>query len=149
MEYSCQRGIVIVSLSQKNKINFVTPKPLGAATSIYNNNGYGSDRTDIVPFLIIRSSQYRDVLVSPHTVKTLSRMPEPRQGHGVGIFDDSVLSVSGAKIRSYDGNLSCTTVIKKKKMESAYTTSIHEGKYIATDMRRQNYCDMWPRERGQ
>ena len=115
MECPCQCGIVIVSLSQKNKINFVTPKPLGAATSIYNNNGYGSDRTDKVPFLIIRSSQYRDVLVSPHTVKTLSRMPEPRQGHGVGIFDDSVLASVGIKSGATKATSVVRLLLRKKK----------------------------------
>jgi hypothetical protein len=32
-------------------------------------------------------------LVPPYTVKTLSRMPEPRQAHSIQLFDDNLLSL--------------------------------------------------------
>ncbi len=35
-------------------------------------------------------------LVPPYTVKTLSRMPEPRQGHATEIFDDNLVIVGGS-----------------------------------------------------
>ena len=36
-------------------------------------------------------------VVPPYTIKTLSRMPEPRQNHCTEIFDDSLLIVGGRK----------------------------------------------------
>ena len=38
---------------------------------------------------------YEVQVVPPYTVKTLSRMPEPRQGHCMEIFDDSLLILGG------------------------------------------------------
>ncbi len=40
-------------------------------------------------------------LVPPYTVKTLSRMPEPRQDHCMEIFDDSLLIVGGRTTGRY------------------------------------------------
>ena len=45
-------------------------------------------------------------VVRPYTVKTLSRMPEPRQCHCTEIFDDSLLIVGGKKCRNCRDNLS-------------------------------------------
>ena len=56
-------------------------------------------------------------LVPPYTVKTLSRMPEPRQGHGMEIFDDSLLIVGGSKTRKYEDNLSSVVLYDIKKQE--------------------------------
>ena len=46
------------------------------------------------------------LLVPPYTVKTLSRMPEPRLGHGMEIFDDSLLIVGGSTTENCEDNLS-------------------------------------------
>ena len=45
-------------------------------------------------------------VVPPYTVKTLSRMPEPRQGHCTEIFDDSLLILGGRTTNHYLNNLS-------------------------------------------
>ena len=45
-------------------------------------------------------------VVPPYTVKSLSRMPEPRQGHCTEIFDDSLLIFGGSATGSYQNNLS-------------------------------------------
>ena len=45
-------------------------------------------------------------VVPPYTVKTLSRMPEPRRDHCTEIFDDSLLIVGGRKSISCRDNLS-------------------------------------------
>ena len=45
-------------------------------------------------------------VVPPYTVKTLSRMPEPRQDHCMEIFDDSLLILGGRKSISCRDNLS-------------------------------------------
>ena len=45
-------------------------------------------------------------VVPPYTVKTLSRMPEPRQGHCTEIFDDSLLIIGGRTTDDYKDNLS-------------------------------------------
>ena len=45
-------------------------------------------------------------VVPPYTVKSLSRMPEPRQDHCVEIFDDSLLIVGGRKSGFCQDNLS-------------------------------------------
>ena len=45
-------------------------------------------------------------VVPPYTVKTLSRMPEPRQFHCTEIFDDSLLIVGGRTTGDYKDNLS-------------------------------------------
>ena len=45
-------------------------------------------------------------VVPPYTVKSLSRMPEPRKNHCTEIFDDSLLIVGGSKSDHYKDNLS-------------------------------------------
>ena len=45
-------------------------------------------------------------VVPPYTVKTLSRMPEPRQDHCTEIFDDSLLIVGGKTTNRDEDNLS-------------------------------------------
>ena len=44
-------------------------------------------------------------VVPPHTVKTLSQMPEPRQDHCTEIFDDSLLILGGRTTGIYKDNL--------------------------------------------
>ena len=45
-------------------------------------------------------------VIPPYTVKTLSRMPEPRQRHCTEIFDDSLLILGGTTTDYYQDNLS-------------------------------------------
>ena len=45
-------------------------------------------------------------VVPPYTVKTLSRMPEPRQRHCTGIFDDSLLILGGTTTGFWQNSLS-------------------------------------------
>ena len=56
-------------------------------------------------------------LVPPYTVKTLSRMPEPRQSHGMEIFDEDLLIVGGRTTGSYQGSLSSVVLYDIKKNE--------------------------------
>ena len=49
---------------------------------------------------------YEVQVVPPYTVKTLSRMPEPRQLHCTEIFDDSLLILGGSTTSRYGDNLS-------------------------------------------
>ena len=53
------------------------------------------------------SDKIHEVQVGPpYTVKTLSRMPEPRIAHSAEIFDDSLLILGGRKAGEFNGNLS-------------------------------------------
>ena len=56
-------------------------------------------------------------LVPPYTVKTLSRMPEPRQCHSMEIFDDSLLIVGGTTTGFCQDNLSSVVLYDIKKNE--------------------------------
>ena len=56
-------------------------------------------------------------LVPPYTVKTLSRMPEPRQFHSMQVFDDSLLIVGGRPTEKYQDNLSSVVMYDVKKNE--------------------------------
>ena len=49
---------------------------------------------------------YEVQVVPPYTVKTLSRMPEPRQSHCIEIFDDSLLILGGRTTYVCQNNLS-------------------------------------------
>ena len=55
-------------------------------------------------------------LVPPYTVKTLSRMPEPRQRHGMEIFDDSLLILGGSATLNDEDNLSSVVLYDIKKL---------------------------------
>ena len=55
-------------------------------------------------------------LVPPYTVKTLSRMPEPRQFHSTQLFDDNLFIVGG-RASSYQDNLSSVVLYDIKKNE--------------------------------
>ncbi|CAB4034660.1 RING finger 151-like [Paramuricea clavata] len=56
-------------------------------------------------------------LVPPYTVKTLSRMPEPRRGHSTQLFDDNLLIVGGSTTDRYQDYLSSVVVYDIKKNE--------------------------------
>ena len=56
-------------------------------------------------------------LVPPYNVKTLSRMPEPRQSHNTEIFDDSLLIVGGSRTEYCKNNLSSVVLYDIKKNE--------------------------------
>ena len=53
-------------------------------------------------------------VVPPYTVKTLSRMPEPKKNHCTEIFDDSLLIVGGSKSDHYKDNLSSVVLYDAK-----------------------------------
>ena len=56
-------------------------------------------------------------LVPPYTVRTLSRMPEPRRDHCMEIFDDSLLIVGGRTTSEWNDNLSSVVLYDIKKNE--------------------------------
>ena len=56
-------------------------------------------------------------LVPPYTVKTLSRMPQPRQLHSMEIFDDSLFIVGGRTTDNYTDSLSSVVLYDIKKNE--------------------------------
>ena len=56
-------------------------------------------------------------LVPPYTVKTLSRMPEPRRGHSTQLFDDNLLIVGGRTTGFSQDNLSSVVLYDIKKNE--------------------------------
>ena len=56
-------------------------------------------------------------LVPPYTVKTLSRMPEGRQSHGMEIFDGNLLIVGGRTTSVCRDNLSSVVLYDIKKNE--------------------------------
>ena len=60
---------------------------------------------------------HEDQLVPPYTVKTLSRMPEPRQDHSTQLFDDNLLIVGGRTTGFYQDNLSSVVLYDIKKNE--------------------------------
>ena len=63
-------------------------------------------------------------LVPPYTVKTLSRMPEPRQGHSMEIFDDSLLIIGGSTTFNYKHNLSSVVLYDMKKLDCKQLASL-------------------------
>ena len=56
-------------------------------------------------------------LVPPYTVKTLSRMPEPRQDHSTQLFDDNLLIVGGNTTARYQDSLTGVVLYDIKKNE--------------------------------
>jgi N-acetylneuraminic acid mutarotase len=56
-------------------------------------------------------------LVPPYTVKTLSRMPEPRRDHSTQLFDDNLLIVGGRTTHRYQDSLSSVLLYDIKKNE--------------------------------
>ena len=73
------------------------------------------------------------LLVPPYAVKTLSRMPEPRQSHGMEIFDDSLLILGGSATGYCDGNLSSVVLYDIEKQERKQLASLpYEVSHMAT-----------------
>ena len=73
------------------------------------------------------------LLVPPYTVKNLSRMPEPRQGHGMEMFDDSLLIVGGSTTENYEDNLSSVVLYDIKKKECKHLAPLpYEVSDVAT-----------------
>jgi hypothetical protein len=72
-------------------------------------------------------------LVPPYTVKTLSRMPEPRQDHSTQLFDDNLLIVGGRTTVSYRDSLSSVVLYDIKKNECKQLTPLpYEVSQMAT-----------------
>ena len=63
-------------------------------------------------------------LVQPYTVKTLSRMPEPRRNHCTEIFGDSLLIVGGSTTGRYQDNLNSVVLYDIKKNECEQLTPL-------------------------
>ena len=77
-------------------------------------------------------------LFPPYTVKTLSRMPEPRRGHGMEIFDDSLLICGGSTTGFCDDNLSSVVLFDIKKLECKQLASLP---YEVSDMATVRWGD--------
>jgi K+/H+ antiporter YhaU regulatory subunit KhtT len=60
---------------------------------------------------------YEVQLVPPYTVKTLSRMPEPRRDHSTQLFDDNLLIVGGRITDRHQDSLSSVLLYDIKKNE--------------------------------
>jgi hypothetical protein len=72
-------------------------------------------------------------LVPPYTVKTLSRMPEPRRDHSTQLFDDNLLIVGGRTTDRYQDNLSSVVLYDIKKNECKQLAPLpYEVSKIAT-----------------
>ena len=72
-------------------------------------------------------------LVPPYTVKTLSRMPEPRQQHSTQLFDDNLLIVGGRTTGSCRDNLSSVVLYDIKKNECKQLAPLpYEASLMAT-----------------
>ena len=72
-------------------------------------------------------------VVPPYTVKTLSRMPEPRQRHCTKILDDGLLILGGTKTGYCGDNLSSVVLYDIKNNECKQLTPLpYEVSRIAT-----------------
>jgi hypothetical protein len=72
-------------------------------------------------------------LVPPYTVKTLSRMPEPRQDHSTQLFDDNLLIVGGSTTGRCPNNLSSVVLYDIKKNECKQLAPLpYEAHMMAT-----------------
>jgi hypothetical protein len=72
-------------------------------------------------------------LVTPYTVKTLSRMPDPRRDHSTQLFDDNLLIVGGKTTGRYQDNLSSVVLYDIKKNECKQLAPLpHEVSEMAT-----------------
>ncbi len=77
-------------------------------------------------------------LVPPNNVKTLSRMPEPRQCHNTEIFGDSLLIVGGSTTGYCKDNLSSVVLYDIKKNECKQLTPLP---YEVSDMATVRWGD--------
>jgi hypothetical protein len=89
-------------------------KLTGHSSVLYNNcllvSG-GGERNEVSDCI------HEVQLAPPYTVKTLSRMPEPRRGHNSQLFDNNVLIVGGRTTDSCKDNLSSVVLYDIKKNE--------------------------------
>ena len=83
---------------------------------------------------VATSNKIHEVQVDPrYTVKTLSRMPEPRQGHCMGIFDDSLLILGGKTTHFCEDNLSSVVLYDIKNNLCKQLTALpYEVSLMAT-----------------
>ena len=72
----------------------------------------GGDNANAVPDCI-----HEVQLVPPYTLKTLSRMPEPRQSHSTQLFDDNLLIVGGSTTDIHQDTLSSLVLYDIKNNE--------------------------------
>ena len=91
------------------------------SSAVYNDHSYISGGC-IECYEQVSDRIDKVLLVPPCTVKTLLRMPEPRLGHGMEIFDDSLLIVGGSTTANYEDNLSSVVL---------YDTMTQECKQLA------------------
>ena len=78
-------------------------------------------------------------VVSPYSVKTLSRMPEPRQRHCTEICDDSLLILGGTTTTNYQNNLSSVVLYDIKNNVCKQLTPLpYEVREMATVRRGDN-----------
>jgi hypothetical protein len=100
-------------------------------SSVLNNDclivtgGYNGNRT---------SDCIHEVqLVPPYTVKTLSRLPQPRMYHGTQLFDDNLLIVGGSTTDRYQESLSSVVLYDIKKNECKQLAPLpYEVSLVAT-----------------
>ena len=72
-------------------------------------------------------------VVPPHTVKTLSQMPEPRQHHCTEIFDDSLLILGGRTTGHYQDNLNSVVLYDIKNNVCKQLTPLpYDASHTAT-----------------
>ena len=72
-------------------------------------------------------------LVPPYTVKTLSRMPEPTNAHGMEIFDEDLLIIGGRTTYRYQESLSSVVLYDIKKNECKHLAPLpYEVSMMAT-----------------
>jgi hypothetical protein len=86
---------------------------------------------------------HEDQLVPPYTVKTLSRMPEPRQYHSTQLFDDNLLIVGGNTTDRLQDTLSSVVLYDIKKNECKQLAPLpYEVSRMAKfcEMGRQHCC---------
>ena len=94
------------------------PAKLAYQSSVLYNDHLivtGDDNANVVSDCI-----HEVQLVPPYTVKTLSRMPEPRLGHSTQLFDDDNLLIVGGRttnINKWHDNLSSVVLYDIKKNE--------------------------------
>ena len=78
-------------------------------------------------------------VVPPYTVKTLSKMPEARQGHCTEIFDDSLLILGGTKTGHRRNNLSSVVLYDIKNNVCKQLTPLpYKASLMATVRWRDN-----------
>ena len=73
---------------------------------VYHSSVLYNDKLMVTGGYPVSDKIHEVQVVPPYTVRTLSRMPEPRQGHCTEIFDDSLLIFGGRTSFTCRSNLS-------------------------------------------